>query len=50
MAEAAYYQVVEEPVPVILAVDRARRLDPVRRAWIGEVPAVSDVLEAVHGE
>ncbi|MBW2061580.1 MAG: hypothetical protein JRI95_08475 [Deltaproteobacteria bacterium] len=44
MAEAAYWEVLDEPVPVVLVVDESQRFQPVVKLWSGKAPKAKEVL------
>ncbi|MBW1709022.1 MAG: hypothetical protein JRJ73_03955 [Deltaproteobacteria bacterium] len=47
IAEAAYWEVFFEPVPIILIVDESLGYQPVIKMWSGKLPKVEDVLEVL---
>ncbi|MBW2091148.1 MAG: hypothetical protein JRI34_03365 [Deltaproteobacteria bacterium] len=44
LAEATYWEVLYEPVPVVLVVDGSQRFQPVIKLWSGKVPKAEEVL------
>ena len=44
MAEAAFWEVLFEPAPVVLLVDASKKFQPVIKMWAGKLPRAAEVL------
>jgi len=44
MAEAAYYEVLEETLPILLIVEEGK----IKKKWIGESPNIKDIIKGLE--